>query len=95
ANNGRAGVIATLEDGSQVVRLSFVIDRLPPGGFIEVVLRAAGIAFLDGTTVKRFTADDLEADGTLLVDIVRPADAGTSVCHTVHILAADGTPAGF
>ena len=90
----RATVVGTMSDGSQLIRTYILIDQLPPGGYVEFRIHAGGITFLDGSTLLTLRAKDFGTGGVATVDFVRPPEAHTSVCHSVRVFEADGTPVG-
>ncbi|MFT3992209.1 MAG: PA14 domain-containing protein [Luteolibacter sp.] len=91
-DTGYVEILETLADGVIHGRISVVADKLPPGGYIEIIIWAGGAQFADGTTIKKLFASDFDENGVAYLDVYYPADAAiSSFCASYRLRAADGT----
>jgi hypothetical protein len=86
--NDATQYVGSTGTGSAIMRFPVVVDYLPPGGYVAVSISRAGVTFLDGTTVKNFTAADFTS-GVLYVDLLYPQGMTGSYCHSVKVFDAN------
>lgn len=79
--------------GYDILRTPMYIGDLPPGATVRITIFRSGVTFLDGTTVKTFTAEDLE-DGILTLEFLIPDGLEGGYCHYVDVLDANGEVIG-
>lgn len=85
AQQGGHDLIATLADGTQLLRTTLVASALPAGGFIEIRVIVGGVSFTDGSLVRRLTADDFDANGIAHVDFFKAPGVVSASCHRITI----------
>lgn len=79
--------------GYVIIRSPIGITNLPPGGKIVVVIQREGVTFLDGTTRKEFTAQEL-ANGLVNLEVLFPEDQSGGYCHYIEIYDRNGVLVG-
>jgi hypothetical protein len=63
---------------------------MPEGGYAIINIFRAGVTFLDGTTTKRITEDDLDEYGFARFGYYFPASMSGGSCHYMVVYDADG-----
>jgi PA14 domain/F5/8 type C domain/Bacterial TSP3 repeat len=62
-----------------------LVTHLPPGATITVYIFAGGVTFMDGTTEKTFTAEDLDENGIISLEMLMPRERLGAPCHNIFI----------
>ncbi len=75
--------------GYHVLSTPLVATNVPVGGYVEITIFRAGVTFLDGTTTKTFTAEDL-ASGLVMLEFLIPDDSAGGFCHYLDVYGANG-----
>jgi len=74
----------TLSDGSKISETAVIAPFLPEGAEIRMQIFTAGITFMDGTTVKYITAEDLDSFVHIVQFLHAPTQDG-SFCHRLYL----------
>lgn len=90
AQQGGHVLLATLEDGTQLLRTTLVASALPPGGTIEIRIIVGGVFFTDGSVVRRLTAADFDANGEAHGDFLKSPGVVSATCHRITVFDAAG-----
>jgi hypothetical protein len=75
--------IEIYEDGSQLVEMGIVFSPVLQQVSLKLQIIVGGILFDDGTISREITASDFNGLGQAAIRFIRPANAATSVCHTI------------
>jgi len=76
-------IVQRYPDGSQLVEMMVISSPVLPDVTFEIDTTVGGITFDDGTTTKILTPADFDGLGRCRVRFIRPANARTSVCHSI------------
>jgi hypothetical protein len=78
-------IIQVYPDGSQLIEMLLVWSPVLPDLTVELDVIVSGVIFDDGTTTRVLTPADFDSLGQAAVRFIRPANAHTSVCHSVTL----------
>jgi hypothetical protein len=90
AEQGGHELLATLPDGTQLLRTTLVASSLPPGGYIVIRIIVGGVSFTDGSLERRLTAADFDADGIAKVDFFKAPGVISASCHRITVYDSAG-----
>ncbi|MFA6287903.1 MAG: PA14 domain-containing protein [Opitutaceae bacterium] len=78
-------VLVVYPDGSKLIGVPIIVNRLTDDTVVEVVIFVNGVTFEDGTTSKTLTKADFDAYGRIYVKFIYPTGLITSFCHKIYI----------
>jgi hypothetical protein len=81
--------IDTFEDGSSLVETLLVLSPIVSEITIQVQIVVGGFTFDDGTLYKELAPSDFDELGQYHLRFIRPAQAETSICHTITVMQGD------
>lgn len=81
-----------VDNGLVEIRSPLLLTHLAQGAYAVVTIFRAGVTFTDGTTVKTFTAADLDEYGVVELAFYFPVDQAGGYCHYIEIFDANGNP---
>lgn len=79
--------------GYIIVRTPMVVTDLPPGGTVKITIFRSGIMFLDGSTVKTLTVDDMD-NGIFYLEFLYPEGMDGGYCHYIDVYDANNNLLG-
>ncbi|MDB4673665.1 PA14 domain-containing protein [Verrucomicrobiales bacterium] len=82
-------IVQTLEDGTRIIEIDFVIGDLPEGARILIETRTSGVVFEDGSTALWISAQDLDENGVYTARFLRGPGGYPKICHSVTLYDGD------